>query len=257
MAQLPQVWNCGGGTQSIAIAALIVSGLLPKPDHALMADTGREKAEVWTYFDSVLVPNLAKVGVDLKRLSRDQWAYNHDDLFNKSGTLLLPAYSNIDGAGKLPNFCTTYWKVDVIRNYMRREHRLTQSMYVNWIGFSMNEFRRYSKLKKSKRGLAGLLRFPLVDDVPMVRESAIAFVTEKMGWPKPPRSACYMCPNKTDAEWLETDPVEFGLSVALEKDLRKRDPNAFLHKSMKPLSEVVFSKTGMDSTPCESGQCFL
>lgn len=27
-----QVWMCGGGTQSVAIAALIVQGKLPKPD---------------------------------------------------------------------------------------------------------------------------------------------------------------------------------------------------------------------------------
>jgi len=36
-----QVWASGGGVQSTAIAALIVLGRLPKPDLAVIADTGR------------------------------------------------------------------------------------------------------------------------------------------------------------------------------------------------------------------------
>jgi hypothetical protein len=33
------VWSYGGGKQSVAIAALIVQGKLPKPDLIVMADT--------------------------------------------------------------------------------------------------------------------------------------------------------------------------------------------------------------------------
>lgn len=31
-----QLWSCGGGRQSAGIAALIVEGKLPKPDHVCM-----------------------------------------------------------------------------------------------------------------------------------------------------------------------------------------------------------------------------
>jgi hypothetical protein len=48
----PVVWSCGGGgVQRAAIAALIASGELPKPDVAAMADTGREASETWRYFN--------------------------------------------------------------------------------------------------------------------------------------------------------------------------------------------------------------
>ena len=43
------VWSYGGGTQTAAIAVLILQGRLPKPDIAVMADTGREIASTWDY----------------------------------------------------------------------------------------------------------------------------------------------------------------------------------------------------------------
>ena len=39
-----EIWSCGGGTQSGAIAVLIGQGKLPKPDLCFMTDTGREKS---------------------------------------------------------------------------------------------------------------------------------------------------------------------------------------------------------------------
>lgn len=42
MSAATQVWSCGGGTQSGAIASLIRLGKLPRPDYAFMTDTGRE-----------------------------------------------------------------------------------------------------------------------------------------------------------------------------------------------------------------------
>ena len=55
MSNMPaQVWSCGGGTQSAAIAALIVRGDLPKPDYAYMVDTGRERTATIDYFHKTL-----------------------------------------------------------------------------------------------------------------------------------------------------------------------------------------------------------
>jgi len=39
---MTEVFSTGGGTQSTAIAGLIVQGLLPKPEICVIADTGRE-----------------------------------------------------------------------------------------------------------------------------------------------------------------------------------------------------------------------
>ena len=39
---MTNIWNYGGGAQSCAIAVLILQGRLPKPDFAVIADTGRK-----------------------------------------------------------------------------------------------------------------------------------------------------------------------------------------------------------------------
>jgi hypothetical protein len=46
-----------------AIAALIVTGKVPKPDLAVIADTGREKSATWDYLERYIVPALQSVGV--------------------------------------------------------------------------------------------------------------------------------------------------------------------------------------------------
>lgn len=55
-----QVWSSGGGTQSSAIAVLILKGLLPRPDAAVIADTGRENPETWEYLGNIVNPALLK-----------------------------------------------------------------------------------------------------------------------------------------------------------------------------------------------------
>jgi hypothetical protein len=72
--QAPQFWSCGGGTQSCAIGVLICEGRLPKPDFAGIADTGHEMPTTWQYFDAVLKPKLAAVGVEIVRIKMQDWA---------------------------------------------------------------------------------------------------------------------------------------------------------------------------------------
>lgn len=105
----------------------------------------------------------------------------------------------------------------------------------------------------------GLIRFPLVHDFPSTREESIQGVMAH-GWDRPPRSACWMCPNKTDFEWVdmkENQPGDFGKALLLEWDMQEEDPNAYLHKSCVPLSEVKFTKEDSTERGCGSGGCFV
>lgn len=106
----------------------------------------------------------------------------------------------------------------------------------------------------------GLLRLPLILYVPMRKHQAIAEAI-RMGWPPPPRSACYMCPNQADDEWRETKenrPEEFAAACDLEREVQKVDPHVWFHKSCVPLSEVDFStEPGLfEANHCASGVCF-
>lgn len=262
-----QVWSCGGGTQSCAIAALIVQGKLPKPDVSVIADTGYETRATWEYMDAVLVPELAKVNVTLHRVKAIEWnskratlwyEYKDDD---RESDLEIPAYSTRSGTrGKLSNFCTGRWKVETVDGWLSKVHGITRSKAVKWIGFSRDEQTRIVRMQRTDEYKSGLIRFPLLHDYPTTRREAIALV-EFMGWPTPPRSACYMCPNKSDTEWRllrDERPDEFAKAVALEKEIHLRDPDAWLHKSCKPLSQVDFSQPDdLFSRPCNSGQCFV
>ena len=62
------VWSSGGGTQSAAIAALIVRGDLERPDLAAIVDTGYEASSTWAYHYKVILPALAGVGVHMHRI---------------------------------------------------------------------------------------------------------------------------------------------------------------------------------------------
>lgn len=252
-----EIFSHGGGTQSAAITALIVQGRLPKPDFVCIVDTERERASTWAYLDAVIRPALASVGLEVHRIPASNWA--SIDVFS-SGSLLMPAFTNqTDLVGKLSGFCSDKWKVRVMQRYMRSIGVAT-NLQRRWIGFSLDESRRAVRMMKGEEYQAGLVRFPLIHDVPLRRQAAIAIV-EKMGWPTPPRSACWMCPNQGDHEWRDlkvNSPDEFAAACALEKEVQEKDPFAWFHSSCVPLGEVDFTAPDdlFADRACSSGGCF-
>ncbi len=259
---LAQVWSCGGGTQSCAIGALIVQGRLPKPDISVIADTGREMPTTWQYLDAVLRPALANVGVEIVRIQKSEWAYDWGrELFATSGQLMIPAYTSQSGYdSKLPAFCSKAWKQEAVDRWLSKTQNITRKNYIKWIGFSRDEKSRILRMQSSEDWKAGLVRFPLHDDVPLRRHEAIK-VVEDIGWPKPPRSRCYDCPNQSDMEWSEVKsdyPELFASAIERDETMRQRDPHAFLHSSVKPLRDANLDpKEDLFSAGCASGECFL
>lgn len=261
MRELKQVWSSGGGTQSCAIAALIVMGKLPKPDYALIADTSREKSTTWKYMEAWIRPALASIGLEMHRALAVDYSPSKNEVFAPSGDLLMPVFTTEFGTvGKLSSFCSDKWKIRTVNNFMSRNFGITRSKMCKWVGYSRDEPKRYLRMMQGEEWKAGLLRLPLVNEVPTTRPESIAIV-ERMGWPTPPRSACWACPNQGDHEWRELkeeSPEEFQMAVDLEKEIQKKDPTAWFHKSCKPLSEVDFTEDpSLFSRACDSGACFI
>lgn len=254
---MKEIFSSGGGTQSACIAALIVQGRLPKPDLAVIVDTERERPAVWQYHDTVIVPQLREVGVTIHRVSKS--SFTRTDIWSENGDhLLIPAFTDKGGShGKLSSFCSDKWKKRVSNRFLRSLGIPTTEQRM-WIGFSLDEANRYTRMKLGVDGER--CRFPLIEDVPLRRQQAICEV-EKIGWPTPPRSACWMCPNQGDHEWRDLKlnwPREFEMAVELERDVQKKDPNAFLHRSRVPLDQVDFAQDDdLFSHPCNSGMCFV
>jgi hypothetical protein len=259
-----QVFSSGGGTQSCAIAVLIVQGKLPKPDFAVIADTGFERSTTWAYQEQHVAPALASVGVELVRVCNQEWqsvpAHGKEWLSHNGNTVLLPAFTNQSGeTGKLSGFCSARWKVEVRDRYLSKVHGITRSQFCVWIGFSIDEYPRAARMMKGEEYKKGLIKFPLIDRFLKRRES-IKIVTD-FGWPMPPRSACYMCPNQSDYEWLALklgSPEEFQKAVELEREVQKQDPFAWFHQSCVPLDKVNFSQPeDLFTRACDSGACFI
>jgi len=237
--------------QSSAIAALIVKGEL-MPDLAIIVDTEREASTTWDYMNKWVKPALESAGCELHRVRKSKYATV--DLFGgKSDDILIPAFTDQSGEiGKLRTWCSNEWKVRVIRRWATEQGVKSAN---SWIGFTIDELRRVTQpLGKWEN------RYPLIERR-MSRGDCIALV-ESMGWPTPPRSSCWMCPNHTNREWQElkgNNPKDFERAVKLEKYLRKKDDAIYLTGQGVTLDEAVFDGGQEDlfTGRCDSGMCFV
>lgn len=248
---MTEVWSCGGGTQSAAIAALIVKGILPKPDIAVIADTGRERSSTWAYYSGVLKPALSSVDVDLMRIHKD--VYATVDLWGGSdgSDLLIPAFTDKEGAGKLPTYCSNEWKRRVIMRWLK--HRKVVKAH-NWIGFSLDE------LDRVRTGPPAWFQsyYPLIFGPKPLRRAGCVQECLSLGWPLPPRSSCWMCPNHSNEEWKEIKASEdWAKVIAFDAEIRLKDSHVFLHKDLKPIDQCQFISPSDADDSCQTGFCFV
>jgi hypothetical protein len=251
-----QIFSSGGGVQSSAIIALIVMGELDKPDLSIIADTEREKSTTWEYLDNVTKPALKNVGVDIQRVKKSQ--FSNWGLYI-SGSLAIPAFTDASGdVGKLRAFCSSEWKKRVVERWATAQGVKKAQ---KWIGFSVDEIGRASRLLKSASNKWGV-RFPLIE-LGLNRKDCVDLVVGKMGWPPAPRSSCWMCSNMHMREWREVkESQDWGKVVAFEKEIRLKDKHVWLTDQCVPIEQADFSIKnellwGDTGAECESGLCFV
>jgi hypothetical protein len=239
-----------------------VTGELPKPDLAVIADTGREKSATWDYLDRYIVPALASVGVTMHRVRKEDYATK--DLYGGAdgNTLLIPAFTTQGGdVGKLSGYCSGEWKRDVVRRWASKEHGVKAA--TNWIGYSTDEMGRAHKAQHATKS-QGKWRvdFPLIR-LGMNRGNCQHKALQVLG-ALPGRSACWMCPNMHMVEWRDVmaDERDRPKVIQFDREMRKRDPHAWLTDQAVPIeqsdfddyNEVMF---GRESGGCDSGMCFV
>ena len=247
-AEAPIVWSNGGGTQSAAIAVLILTRQLPKPDICAIIDTGREVQSTWDYLNNIVQPEFKKIGIEIHRIPASK--YRTVDLYSKTGKLLLPAWTTQSGyLSKLPTYCSNEWKQRVMRRWLREQGIKECKM---WLGISWDEVIRM------KPANVGWIKneYPLIEIVRMRRDICVKTVQD-YGWPSPPRSRCWNCPHQRKDEWDELPDNEIKAAINLDINIRKKDAHVYLHYSGKPLAigiEEVDSQSELDL--CDSGYCF-
>lgn len=261
-----EIWSCGGGTQSGAIAALIGDGTLPPPYISFMVDTGYEKSGTWPFVDEFIRPQLARAGCNLDIVSAKNYATV--GLFSTKGKVLIPGFTDVNATvGKLDPFCSNEWKQRVGLRWLREKPVPPCRI---WIGISVDEIRRV------RLPTVGWVTnfYPLVfgkEDAAtpnmktrMTRAACVDRV-RLAGWKGPiPHSACKICPNMSDSEWLEMKinwPDDFSEACRVEKDMQAVDPHFWLHPSCQPLETVDFAappttQTSMFAERGCTGGCF-
>lgn len=252
-------WSYGGGTQSIAIAVLVADGRLPKPEVVAMADTWREATETWEYTDKWVRPLLRSVGIDIQvvRGSQSPELYGGED----DETLLIPAFTK-DGA--LSTFCSGKWKQDPVSRFYRSIGYGPKNPTRNWVGFSLDEIRRV----RPDRAIWQETHYPLIWDMRMRREDCRNLV-ERAAMPTPPKSSCWMCPYRRNAQWRRLRdfyPQDFERACRLDEEIRAKDKRGgvWLHHSRIPLRDADLSDPPgppmllpiLDKV-CDSGMCWV
>jgi hypothetical protein len=217
------------------------------PDRAAICDTSYEVESTWTYLREVMQPYLDRTcGLEIQIVPHD-WA--RVDLCDKSGLTLVPAYT-ADG-GRLSAFCSAEWKRDCMERWLRW---LGVVEAVQWIGFSIDEFRR---AKKDHRPWLHL-EFPLIDL--FVNRAICQTIIREAGLPLPHKSRCACCPHQNADEWAEVraNPADWQTALRVEAEINRLDPRQsglYLHSDRVPLETVVIGQS-TGSTPCDSSSCW-
>jgi hypothetical protein len=247
------VQSFGGGTQSVALLVLVAQGKLPRTERIVMADTTHEGSATWIYFDETVRPLVERLGVPLDMIQADGQVFK---VYVEQEYMQLPAYTL---TGKLPAACSNKWKRDLIRRHLRSLGYGPSKSVVQWLGMSFDELDRMRNT-----GLKWIEHaYPLVD-LRLRRDEAIARVLD-YGLPRPPRSSCYFCPNRTNDEWLDLYknwPGDWAKAVKTDYEIRAWDTERgngglWLHRDRVPLDEVDLKKPDngqLELFPC-GGYC--
>lgn len=250
-----QVLHYGGGRQTVALLILIGQSKIPKPDKIVIADTGREKTSTWDYREEIGEPLAQSIGLTIEIAPR---SLAYVDLYSHQGQLLIPVFTL---TGKLSAFCSTEWKVRVVRRYLKAQNIHSAT---SWIGYAYDERQRYKPNKEDQAG-PWYRAVPLIDA--MLTKADCQRIILEAGLPLPPPSSCWMCPNMPNAEWRgvrDNYPADFEQACQLDEQIRAEDleqgnSGVWLHHSRVPLREVDLESEDRkgESRQCGLGMCFV
>jgi hypothetical protein len=209
-------------------------GKLPRPDFSWIIDVGWEKRATFEYVNTVLIPTLADTGVTLHVLRTTDYK---DNALMDGENCKLPAFERKpDGfISKFNTHCSSGWKRQVACKWLKDNG---VEFCDTWIGISTDEVRRCRKSTL----FWNQNRYPLIELG--IDRARCLWLIGKLGWPAPPRTACYFCPNQSDFAWVALKhqyPDDFERAAEAERSIQMVRPNIYMHKSCVPLAQVRFS----------------
>ena len=236
-----RVVSLGAGVQSSTLLLMALRGEFEDlPDLAIFADTQWESKATYRH---------------LEFLEREAQKYNFPILRVTAGDIRQSEWNkmplfvrNFDGeTGMLNRQCTQAYKLAPINRKIRQLVGLAKGERSNgavcelWLGISLDEASRMRDSREKWK----THRYPLIEKL-MRRKDCLEWLAAN-GYPQPPKSACLGCPFHAEREWreLKRDPDEWQSIVEYDEQIRRGVKSgvceAFLHHSLKPISDVDFS----------------
>lgn len=260
--------SLGAGVQSSVLALLLARSDreleeigYTQPDAAVFADTGWEPNYVYQHLDwleeQLPFPLIRVSAGDLQdniRRARTASGHNFVD---------VPLFTvSDDGAkGMLRRQCTNHYKVAPITREVRmraggeRGRPFPQDQRAEmWLGISTDEIER---MKPSREWWIEH-RWPLIDRG-MSRQDCIEWFAAEYPGRYLPRSACVICPYRSDEHWLElkeVEPSSYEAAVGFDRWLRRSrrnpvrrllDGRPYLHASRRPLETAIAERDRLRS----------
>ena len=255
-----RVLSLGAGTQSTVLALMLsqadsrlAEAGYPKPNIAVFADTGWEPDYVYRHLDWLE----GQLTFPLIRVSAGSLKRNLKQGRTVSGHRFVdvPLFTvGKDGKkGILRRQCTNHYKINPIYRAVRKlaggkpKRPFPKDIMVEmWLGISKDEVIR---MKPSRESWIQH-RWPLVD-IDMSRQDCIEWFSMEFPERKLPRSACVICPYRSDEHWLELkrqEPESYEEAVQFDRWLRASTTNPvrrllkgrpYLHASRRPLDTAL------------------
>lgn len=276
-----QIISLGMGVQSTALYLMSSMGQLPRADYAIFSDTGKEGEKTYQYLDFLQDWKEKNNGIPIV-VCQDKNLYR--DLMDKetSGRFTsIPAFTrNEDGSvGMLKRQCTGEYKILVIDNYIRDHiYKLPvgsrRPKTAIWHGITLDEIERMSlplqAWKINTYPFLGQVTHKHLDTqkldwaTPKTRNEVIHWYVLH-GLPIPPKSSCVFCPYHSDLSWAlkkKNDPEDFKAAVAVDEAIRNSASKGihnpiYLHRSCRPLADVVFDAAQVEQWGECSGNCHV
>jgi len=262
-----KVISLGLGVQSTAMYYMSSLGEIPRADYAIFSDTGGEKTATLEYLKYILKWQEDHKGIPIiivndKNLTTDLLAGK-----NSTGNRMasIPAYvdTGAEKEGMMRRQCTMEYKIAQVDKAIRKIYdipgRKRLPITEIWNGITLEEMHRMiiprQKWKLMVYPFCGYTNYPdgkcKKNDMPIMRRGDVIEWYRRNKLPIPVKSSCKFCPFASDASWLDlkrnapqdfADAVKIDLAIRNARNMQKIKNPLYLHKSLKPLSEVEFDE---------------
>lgn len=261
-----KILSFGCGKQTVAIAAMCIHGKFEKPDYAIFADPQSEDKDTYKYLEWIK-PKFGEAGIKFISCTAGNIM---KDALREGKFATMPVFTKDKNGkpGMLLRQCTNEYKIQPVIQAIRKQilglkkgQKYKGEPVELWLGFSMDEAanRINDNPLVHRRPKWLVARYPLVEKH-MFIDNCMAYL-ERIKWPLPPKSACIICPFKSDISWKELkekNPDQFEEACQFDEQLRShrvsiKNP-VYLHRSLLPLREIKFENQ-IELFGCRQGFC--